>query len=84
MSIRIYICPVCKERRGVDILYGMPTPEASEAAERGELAIGGCCVPDESPERRCLACGHKWRIKPYVVRDRESTTRRCDRLSLGS
>lgn len=38
MKIRKYVCPNCKFKDGVDILYGMPTPEYFEAAERGEVA----------------------------------------------
>lgn len=65
---RLFMCPACKDRRGLDILYGMPTHEAFEMAERGEIAIGGCCIDDEAPERRCMACGHEWRIKRRLER----------------
>jgi len=58
-----YICPSCKAKEGVDILYGMPTPESFENAERGELAIGGCVIEDNQPDRRCLKCEHEWQIK---------------------
>lgn len=60
---RKYICPACKEKAGVNIQYGYPSPELIEADRRGEAAIGGCCIDDDSPERRCLKCGHEWRIK---------------------
>jgi hypothetical protein len=39
------------------ILYGMPTPEAFEAAERGEFVIGGCCIFPGQADKRCTACG---------------------------
>jgi predicted RNA-binding Zn-ribbon protein involved in translation (DUF1610 family) len=35
------------------------------AAERGEIALGGCIVGDESPEFECPACGAKL---PWVER----------------
>jgi len=41
----------------------MPDPSAMEAAERGEVAIGGCCITVSEngdwamPELRCRECG---------------------------
>ena len=61
---RKYICPSCKAKEGVDIQYGYPTYEAFEASERVEIALGGCCIELDSPERRCLKCEHEWRIEP--------------------
>lgn len=61
--MRKYICPSCKAKEGVTIEYGMPSEEAFEASQRGEIALGGCCIDDDSPERRCLKCGHEWNIK---------------------
>ena len=50
-------------RSGVDIVYGMPSPDVFERAKRGELAIGGCVIEEFTPERQCLACGYEWRIR---------------------
>ncbi len=36
-----YVCPNCKAKEGVDIQYGMPSLEAFEASQRGEIALGG-------------------------------------------
>jgi hypothetical protein len=55
VKLRTYICPRCRKRSGVDILYGMPTHEAFEMAERGEIAIGGCCIDDDAPVHRVRA-----------------------------
>ncbi len=64
MKPQKYICPSCKQKTGVDILYGMPTLEAFEMAERDEIIIGGCCIPvGDGAERACTNCGHEWRIK---------------------
>ncbi|NJR80364.1 hypothetical protein [Sphingomonas corticis] len=61
---RRYICPACRQRRGVDIDFGYPTPELFDLAERGEAVIGGCVLPlIGEPERQCLACGHRWAIR---------------------
>lgn len=64
---RKYICPACGEKTGVNIRYGYPSPEMREAEERGEIALGGCCIGDNDPERRCLKCGHEWRIKRRTI-----------------
>lgn len=50
-------CPKCGAKT-VPILYGEPTPDAFQAAERGELVLGGCVVSDDSPSRTCTTCGH--------------------------
>ena len=58
-----YICPTCHEKAGVNIVYGMPSIEMAEQAERGEIALGGCVLDANEPERHCNACGAEWRIK---------------------
>lgn len=63
MTRRKYQCPRCGQKTGVDIFYGMPDPEAGTMAERDEIALGGCCIDPDGPERKCTACGHEWRIK---------------------
>ena len=60
---RKYICPSCKQKTGVDIAYGYPRPEVFDAAGRGEIVLGGCCITDDDPDRACTECGHRWRIK---------------------
>ena len=39
----------------------MPTPETFQAAERGEVAIGGCVVQPDQPTRACTSCGAEFR-----------------------
>ena len=68
MSTRKYVCPNCREKAGVDILYGMPTELAFEMAGRGEVVLGGCCIDLDGPERECTACGHQWRIKRREIK----------------
>ena len=68
MSKRKYICPSCRQKTGVEILFGMPSHEAFAMAERGEIVLGGCCIDLEGPERKCTTCGHEWRIKRKEVR----------------
>jgi hypothetical protein len=42
--------------RFVPIVYGYPAPETFEAAERGEVILGGCIVFEDMPEGRCPSC----------------------------
>lgn len=53
-------CPKCGSTDVVPILYGYPGPEMFEAAERGEIELGGCCVTDDDPQRLCKACGERF------------------------
>jgi hypothetical protein len=39
------------------IVFGYPGHETFEAADRGEIALGGCIVRGEDPTHRCTACG---------------------------
>jgi hypothetical protein len=39
------------------IVYGMPGFELMEAADRGEVELGGCCIADDEPMFRCTRCG---------------------------
>lgn len=50
-------CPKCGSLDVVPILYGYPMPEAMAAAEKGLISLGGCCVTDRDPRKRCKACG---------------------------
>jgi hypothetical protein len=68
MNPRKYICPSCRQKTGVDILYGMPTELAFDMADRGEVVLGGCCIDLDGPERECTACGHQWRIKRREIK----------------
>lgn len=41
------------------MVFGYPMPETFEAAERGEIALGGCVVTGEDPTHQCSACGEE-------------------------
>ena len=45
--------------RTIRIVYGLPTPAAMDAAGRGEIALGGCIIVDDAPDRECTSCGHR-------------------------
>lgn len=54
-------CPRCHARAGVPILYGFPMEDAIEAAERGEIVLGGDVIdPGQQPNHACTKCGHRW------------------------
>ncbi len=51
-------CPACSSGSVVPILYGLPTERVFRAADRGEIALGGCCVVEGAdPAWKCLECG---------------------------
>lgn len=52
----ITLCPRCGST-ALPIAYGLPAPELFEAADRGEVALGGCVV--EEAEHACTGvdCG---------------------------
>lgn len=58
----MFVCPACKEKRGIDISYGMPGPDLIEQVERSDAVLGGCMQEIGAPDRQCLACGHQWEI----------------------
>ena len=49
-------CPAGHRFKIPPVVYGDPLPETMEAAERGEVTIGGC-LPDLPVERSCPTCG---------------------------
>ncbi len=53
-------CPKCGSTTVLPILYGLPAAEAVEEAKRGEIALGGCCISDDSPQWHCSRCEHDW------------------------
>ncbi len=63
-------CPECKQKSGVNIIYGYPTDEATQQAERNEVTLGGCMQEIGAPDRQCLSCGHQWQTQ----RKRTNTT----------
>lgn len=53
------ICPKCGAK-ALPVVYGLPTPAMRAAADRGEVALGGCTLPpDEEMWRfQCTDCHH--------------------------
>ena len=51
-------CPACNSADGIrKIVYGLPDGPLDEE----KFVIGGCCITDEDPTRKCIRCGWKGR-----------------------
>ena len=53
-------CPKCGSQDIREIVYGLPTDEAFELAEAGEVVLGGCFITFNDPDWCCMQCQHKW------------------------
>jgi len=49
-------CPKCKSNMIIDIVYGYPSEEMSEYADRNKIALGGCCIDPRNPLFKCKSC----------------------------
>lgn len=52
------------------ILYGYPAPQSFKVAGRGEIILGGCCIPDDFDKLEdwvCKECGQRYKKfhEPY-------------------
>jgi hypothetical protein len=54
------VCPECGSGNVLGIIYGKPSQELSEKAERGEVKLGGCVISRESPYNYCKDCKAEW------------------------
>jgi len=51
-------CPVCRSSKIARIRYGMPvfSPKLEKQINAGKIILGGCCITNDDPEWKCLAC----------------------------
>lgn len=63
-------CAKCGAYDVVRIVWGEPTPAHGEAAKRGEIVLGGCCVTDDDPVMRCRSCRTDVFAIPEMLRGR--------------
>ncbi|WP_205884722.1 hypothetical protein, partial [Escherichia coli] len=55
------VCPGCGRDESVPIVWGMPSGDLFDLAERGLVSLGGCLRdPDGDPQWACRACGLDW------------------------
>ena len=52
-------CPVCGSTDVNAIWYGMPAWNYAETWP-SNAQVGGCSIMDDSPDRACQSCGHRW------------------------
>jgi hypothetical protein len=53
-------CQRCGSGNVLPIQYGLPGPEMFDAAQRGEIVLGGCIVSPDNPDTHCGACAFEW------------------------
>ena len=53
-------CPKCKSNMIIDIVYGYPSEEIFEDADRNKIALGGCCIDSSNPIFKCKSCWHEF------------------------
>ena len=55
-------CTSCNSSNTCPIVWGYPAEveEALDAAAKGEILLGGCCVSDNDPVWHCNDCQHRW------------------------
>jgi len=56
----------------VKIIYGYPDEDLFEEAERGDVALGGCCRPLGSPDRGASRAGTSGRALRARLRQQAS------------
>ena len=60
---KLHKCPACKQVKGAELLYGMPSQEAWRFIDEGLLISMGCMPPEGGEVRydyQCTACGQKF------------------------
>ncbi len=55
-------CPGCGSEDVVTIVYGLPGRELVEESLAGRVALGGCVLFPDAPDRLCRDCHHQWRV----------------------
>lgn len=55
-------CPACGRDTVIGIVYGEPSREMMEKAQRGEIILGGCNVDYPAPRWECKTCKNRERL----------------------
>jgi hypothetical protein len=57
------VCPECNTR-AAPVVYGLPSRGMFEAAQRGEIVLGGCCLPQNGTPTHSCSCGAlRWSVE---------------------
>ena len=59
-GIDMKTCPKCKSNMIIDIVYGYPSEEISDAADSNKISLGGCCIEPGNPAFKCKSCWHEF------------------------
>ena len=67
------ICQKYKSNNIIPIMYGYPSPEAVEEAEKGNLKLDGCevFIGGGQLDRYCKECENEWCVDNFLVDDIE-------------
>ncbi len=62
-------CAQCRSQRVAEIMYGYPADIGALRADldSGKVCLGGCFFSEDSPQWRCVACGHEWGATAYAL-----------------
>ena len=75
-------CRSCTSNKSIPIVYGFPTPELSQRAESGEVALADSPDWSDGPDRKCLDCGqHFFSNSTSQRRFDEETAHQLSRLA---
>lgn len=56
----LFLCPFCGSKKAVQIAYGYPAGDTWQLAADGKVALGGCIITKNSPNRKCPDCNKIW------------------------
>jgi hypothetical protein len=63
-----YVCPNCKTKNAIRIVYGYPGKEMLESARKDEISLGGCIIQEDSPDRYCKNCKEVWNSSQFLMK----------------
>ena len=67
-------CPNCNNKL-IEVVYGLPTVELMEKAEKNEVSLGWCIILGEMPRYHCLHCDKKYYEDLTEVRDENKSNK---------
>jgi len=70
------VCPDCGSVNSIPVAYGLPDNETSRQAELGEVALGGCTIWENMPDRECRECKKRFRSDPAAQKKYDDETAR--------
>ena len=59
-NVGLRVCPACGREESIPVVFGLPSPELMDAAEKGLVSLGGCMMPEGPADFACRSCGLEW------------------------